>query len=140
MFSDSIIQNKVRRIRLCLKGVFKKLNKCFSAREIRPVNSPEDATENPSLVDWDFANEELMAKQGIDLKAEMSKKLKELEEQYLKEKEEANEAFRQERKVSRSSNKDFSFGISFQYSILLLMFRNTKTKLKAFKSKSWSKV
>jgi hypothetical protein len=27
-------------------------------------------------VDWDYAHEELMAKQGIDLKAEMAKKLK----------------------------------------------------------------
>ena len=50
-------------------------------------------------VDWDYANEELMAKQGIDLKVEMTKKLKELEEQYQKEKEEANQAFQQERKV-----------------------------------------
>lgn len=41
-----------------------------------------------------------MAKQGIDLKAEMAKRLKDLEEQFLKEKEEANQAFQQERKVS----------------------------------------
>ncbi len=41
-----------------------------------------------------------MAKQGIDLKAEMAKKLKEIEEQFLKEKEEANQAFQQERKVN----------------------------------------
>ena len=41
-----------------------------------------------------------MKLQGIDLKAEMVKKLKELEEQFLKEKEEANQAFQQERKVS----------------------------------------
>ncbi len=39
-----------------------------------------------------------MAKQGIDLKAEMAKKLKEIEEQFLREKEEANMAFQQERK------------------------------------------
>ena len=51
-------------------------------------------------IDWDFAHEELMAKQGIDLKAEMAKKLKEIEEQFLKEKEEANQAFQQERKVN----------------------------------------
>ena len=34
----------------------------------------------------------------IDLKAEMAKKLKEMEEQFLKEKEEATQAFQQERK------------------------------------------
>ena len=40
--------------------------------------------------------------QGIDLKAEMAKKLKEIEELFLKEKEEANQAFQQERKVKIS--------------------------------------
>ena len=55
--------------------------------------------DDPLLIDWDYASEELMKLQGIDLKAEMVKKLKELEEQFLKEKEEANQAFQQERKV-----------------------------------------
>ena len=40
-----------------------------------------------------------MAKQGIDLKQEMAKRLKEMEDLWKKEKEEANEAFQQERKV-----------------------------------------
>ena len=61
------------------------------------VNDKEKGEERP--VDWDFAHEELMAKQGIDLKQEMAKKLKEMEHQWRKEKEEANEAFQQERKV-----------------------------------------
>ena len=43
--------------------------------------------------------EELRAKTGIDLKQEMAKKLKEMEVQWRKEKEEASEAFQQERKV-----------------------------------------
>ena len=50
-------------------------------------------------MDWDFAHEELMAKQGIDLKQEMAKRLKDMEDLWRKEKEEANEAFQQERKV-----------------------------------------
>ena len=53
-------------------------------------------------MDWDFAHEELMAKQGIDLKQEMSKRLKEMEDLWRKEKEEANEAFQQERKVNHN--------------------------------------
>ena len=43
--------------------------------------------------------EELQSKTGIDLKKEMAKKLKEMEVQWRKEKEEANETFQQERKV-----------------------------------------
>lgn len=44
--------------------------------------------------------EELRAKTGIDLKQEMAKKLKEMEVQWRREKEQANEAFQQERKVT----------------------------------------
>ena len=54
--------------------------------------------EEIECADWDYAQEELMAKTGIDLKAEMAKKLKEMEVQWRKEKEEANQAFQQERK------------------------------------------
>ena len=75
-------------------------------------NNPEQPREQPreqpaaaksvqketECADWDYAQEELMAKTGIDLKAEMAKKLKEMEVQWRKEKEQANEAFQQERK------------------------------------------
>uniref|UniRef100_A0A2R5LHZ1 Kinesin-like protein unc-104 n=1 Tax=Ornithodoros turicata TaxID=34597 RepID=A0A2R5LHZ1_9ACAR len=50
-------------------------------------------------VDWSFAQLELLEKQGIDLKQDMEKKLIALEEQYKKEKEEADELFAQERKT-----------------------------------------
>ena len=49
-------------------------------------------------IDWNMAHEELKAKQGIDLKAEMAKKLKEIEDQWKKDKEETTKAFQQERK------------------------------------------
>eukprot|EP00095_Tigriopus_kingsejongensis_P003044 maker-scaffold971_size75022-snap-gene-0.8 protein:Tk03044 transcript:maker-scaffold971_size75022-snap-gene-0.8-mRNA-1 annotation:"kinesin 3b isoform x14" len=94
---DSIQLKTGSRVILGKNHVFR-FNHPEQAREVRAINSPEDPGDNPNLVDWDFANEELMAKQGIDLKAEMSKKLKELEEQYLREKEEAIQAFQQERK------------------------------------------
>ena len=61
-------------------------------------NVDDDVDGGDRHADWDYAHEELMAKQGIDLKHEMAKKLKEIEEQFLKEKEEANQAFQQERK------------------------------------------
>lgn len=50
-------------------------------------------------IDFFIYQEELRAKTGIDLKQEMAKKLKEMEVQWRKEKEEASEAFQQERKV-----------------------------------------
>ena len=63
------------------------------------VDADDDChSEGNRQVDWEYAHEELMAKQGIDLKAEMAKKLKELEEQFLREKEEASKAFQEERK------------------------------------------
>ncbi|XP_058794339.1 kinesin-like protein unc-104 [Phymastichus coffea] len=49
-------------------------------------------------VDWNFAQVELLEKQGIDLKAEMEKRLYVLEEQFRKEKEEADQLFEEQRK------------------------------------------
>ena len=60
-------------------------------------NVDPDVDLDEAAVDWDYAHEELMAKQGIDLKAEMAKKLKEIEDQFLREKEEAHQAFQKER-------------------------------------------
>ena len=51
------------------------------------------------LLKIEILQEELQSKTGIDLKQEMAKKLKEMEVQWRKEKEEANETFQQERKV-----------------------------------------
>ena len=51
------------------------------------------------LLKIEILQEELQSKTGIDLKQEMAKKLKEMEVQWRKEKEEANETFKQERKV-----------------------------------------
>ena len=50
--------------------------------EMTSSTSSENPRENDESVDWDFAHEELKAKQGIDLKAEMAKNLKEMEEQF----------------------------------------------------------
>ncbi|KAK7869443.1 hypothetical protein R5R35_008169 [Gryllus longicercus] len=60
-----------------------------------PVETP--GTGEP--VDWNFAQVELLEKQGIDLKVEMEKRLMVLEEQYRKEKEVADQAFEEQRKT-----------------------------------------
>ncbi|XP_050411558.1 kinesin-like protein unc-104 isoform X2 [Patella vulgata] len=49
-------------------------------------------------VDWTFAQLELLEKQGIDLRKEMNQRLLNLEEQYRKEKIEADQLFEQQRK------------------------------------------
>ncbi|XP_035504197.1 kinesin-like protein KIF1A isoform X14 [Scophthalmus maximus] len=48
-------------------------------------------------VDWAFAQRELLDKQGIDMKQEMEQRLHELEDQYRKEREEANNLLEQQR-------------------------------------------
>lgn len=62
-------------------------------REIREKNTPAEK------VDWNFAQIELLEKQGVDLKVEMEKRLVTLEEQYKKEKETADQLFEEQRKV-----------------------------------------
>lgn len=49
--------------------------------------------------DWNFAQIELLENQGVDLKQEMEKRLVQLEEQYKKEKLEADVLFEQQRKA-----------------------------------------
>ncbi|XP_042650450.1 kinesin-like protein KIF1A isoform X17 [Tyto alba] len=70
-------------------------------------NHPEQArqerertpcTETPAEpVDWAFAQRELLEKQGIDMKQEMEQRLQELEDQYRREREEANYLLEQQR-------------------------------------------
>ncbi|GAA6102601.1 kinesin-like protein KIF1A isoform X3 [Tachysurus ichikawai] len=70
-------------------------------------NHPEQArqerertpcAETPvELVDWAFAQRELLEKQGIDMKQEMDQRLQELEDQYRKEREEVNNLLEQQR-------------------------------------------
>ncbi|KAI1301470.1 Kinesin-like protein [Halotydeus destructor] len=64
---------------------------------VETLPDPEDMVNN--AVDWTFAQLELLEKQGIDLKVEMEQKLIALEEQYKKEKEEADILFEEQRKT-----------------------------------------
>lgn len=54
------------------------INQCLSGAK-RFIGEP---------LDWKYAQQELLEKQGIDLKAEMEKKMIEMESQYRKEREE----------------------------------------------------
>ncbi|XP_052743331.1 kinesin-like protein unc-104 isoform X6 [Bicyclus anynana] len=73
----------------------KELNDGNSNAEANNDAPSETTTEN---VDWDFAQCELLEKQGIDLKAEMQKRLMALEEQFRREKEHADQQFEEQRK------------------------------------------
>ncbi|KAK6629952.1 hypothetical protein RUM43_003773 [Polyplax serrata] len=61
--------------------------------------SPAETPNSGEQVDWNFAQIELLEKQGIDLKLEMDKKLLILEEQYKKEKETADQLFEEQKKT-----------------------------------------
>uniref|UniRef100_A0A671RJ93 Kinesin-like protein n=1 Tax=Sinocyclocheilus anshuiensis TaxID=1608454 RepID=A0A671RJ93_9TELE len=59
-------------------------------------------------VDWSYAQKELLEKQGIDIKQEMEKRLQDLESQYRKEKEEADQILEQQRLYADSDSGDDS--------------------------------
>ncbi|KAM4037168.1 kinesin-like protein KIF1C [Anomaloglossus baeobatrachus] len=59
-------------------------------------------------VDWNFAQRELLEKQGIDIKLEMEKRLQDLEFQYKREKEEADLTLEQQRLYGDSDSGDDS--------------------------------
>lgn len=50
-------------------------------------------------LDWKYAQQELLEKQGIDLKAEMEKKMLEMESQYRREREELEVKMMRQTKV-----------------------------------------
>ncbi|WAR14348.1 KIF1A-like protein [Mya arenaria] len=84
------------RVILGKNHVFR-FNHPIQARQSRALLS--DVSDIPSEpVDWTYAQLELLEKQGVDLRKEMESKLMALEEQYRKEKEEADLLFEQQRK------------------------------------------
>lgn len=97
-----------------LRAIFKLWFSFHSTAQGTLPSSKISPAETPSAnetVDWDFAQVELLEKQGIDLKAEMDKRLLALEEQFRKEKQEADNIFEEQRKV-----------VKFSFSELLMMF------------------
>ena len=69
--------------------------------EKRENENIKDSNGNENVnnqADWEFAQSELLESEGVDLKLEMETKMKTMEELWRKEKEEATQAFHQERK------------------------------------------
>ncbi|XP_050665675.1 kinesin-like protein unc-104 isoform X2 [Leptidea sinapis] len=62
------------------------------------LNNESEKDSDTETVDWDYAQVELLEKQGIDLKVEMRKRLVALEEQFRKDKEHADQQFEEQRK------------------------------------------
>lgn len=79
------------------------------AREIREKAANEMIGSGGDSADWNFAQIELLEKQGIDLKAEMMKRIVVLEEQYKREKQQADQEFEEQRKVSIAFRKENFF-------------------------------
>uniref|UniRef100_A0AAQ6API9 plus-end-directed kinesin ATPase n=1 Tax=Amphiprion ocellaris TaxID=80972 RepID=A0AAQ6API9_AMPOC len=81
------------------------LGKSHVFRFNHPVQARAERERTPCAetpaepVDWAFAQRELLEKQGIDMKQEMEQRLHELEDQYRKEREEANNLLEQQRLV-----------------------------------------
>uniref|UniRef100_A0A3Q3LX76 plus-end-directed kinesin ATPase n=1 Tax=Mastacembelus armatus TaxID=205130 RepID=A0A3Q3LX76_9TELE len=79
------------------------LGKSHVFRFNHPVQARAERERTPCAetpvepVDWAFAQRELLEKQGIDMKQEMEQRLQELEDQYRKEREEANILLEQQR-------------------------------------------
>lgn len=69
------------------------------AREKREKAQDITPEVKSEVVDWNFAQCELLEKQGIDLKKEMEKRLIILEEQFRREKLQADQEFEEQRKV-----------------------------------------
>ena len=66
--------------------------------EKKETETNKESLISDSPADWEFAQTELLEREGVDLKLEMESKMKEMEELWRKEKEEATQAFQQERK------------------------------------------
>uniref|UniRef100_A0A8C1J0V4 plus-end-directed kinesin ATPase n=1 Tax=Cyprinus carpio TaxID=7962 RepID=A0A8C1J0V4_CYPCA len=80
-------------------------------------------------VDWAFAQRELLEKQGIDMKQEMDQRLQELEDQYRKEREEANNLLEQQRLVSDP--------LLFQSLIPIVQWTERETELALWAFRKW---
>ncbi|XP_060574744.1 kinesin-like protein unc-104 isoform X4 [Ruditapes philippinarum] len=84
------------RVILGKNHVFRFNHPMFARQSRALLTDTSDMPNEP--VDWTYAQLELLEKQGVDLRKEMETKLVALEEQYRKEKEEADLLFEQQRK------------------------------------------
>uniref|UniRef100_A0ACB8EY23 Kinesin-like protein kif1c n=1 Tax=Sphaerodactylus townsendi TaxID=933632 RepID=A0ACB8EY23_9SAUR len=92
--TEPLVLKSGNRIVMGKNHVFR-FNHPEQARMERERNPPLES--QPESVDWNFAQRELLEKQGIDIKLEMEKRLQDLESQYRREKEEADLLLEQQR-------------------------------------------
>ncbi|XP_019752709.1 kinesin-like protein KIF1A isoform X8 [Hippocampus comes] len=92
--TEATVLKSGNRIILGKSHVFR-FNHPVQARAERERTPCAETPAEP--VDWAFAQRELLEKQGIDMKQEMEQRLHELEDQYRKEREEANNLLEQQR-------------------------------------------
>ncbi|XP_034529316.1 kinesin-like protein KIF1A [Notolabrus celidotus] len=92
--TEATVLKSGNRIILGKSHVFR-FNHPVQARAERERTPCAETPSEP--VDWAFAQRELLDKQGIDMKQEMESRLQELEDQYRKEREEANNLLEQQR-------------------------------------------
>uniref|UniRef100_A0A8D3D3S5 Kinesin motor domain-containing protein n=1 Tax=Scophthalmus maximus TaxID=52904 RepID=A0A8D3D3S5_SCOMX len=96
--SDSVILKQGNRIVMGKNHVFR-FNHPEQARLERERSATAEQQGEPEPEDWNYAQRELLEKQGIDIKLEMEKRLQDMETQYRKEKEEADLLLEQHRLV-----------------------------------------
>uniref|UniRef100_A0A673LDW2 Kinesin-like protein KIF1C n=1 Tax=Sinocyclocheilus rhinocerous TaxID=307959 RepID=A0A673LDW2_9TELE len=98
--TDGVVLKQGNRIVMGKNHVFR-FNHPEQARLERERSATQEQQGEP--VDWSYAQKELLEKQGIDIKQEMEKRLQDLESQYRKEKEEADQILEQQRLVRKDA-------------------------------------
>ncbi|XP_068611951.1 kinesin-like protein KIF1C [Brachionichthys hirsutus] len=103
--ADAVVLKQGNRIVMGKNHVFR-FNHPEQARLERERSVTSDQQVEPE--DWNYAQRELLEKQGIDIKLEMEKRLQDMEVQYRKEKEEADLLLEQQRLYADSDSGDDS--------------------------------
>ncbi|XP_043933035.1 kinesin-like protein KIF1C [Protopterus annectens] len=105
LVTESMVLKSGNRIVMGKNHVFR-----FNHPEQARLERERSINQEPQVeaMDWNFAQKELLEKQGIDIKLEMQKRLQDLENQYKKEKEEADLLLEQQRLYADSDSGDDS--------------------------------
>uniref|UniRef100_M3ZPG8 Kinesin family member 1C n=1 Tax=Xiphophorus maculatus TaxID=8083 RepID=M3ZPG8_XIPMA len=103
--SEAVVLKQGNRIVMGKNHVFR-FNHPEQARLERERSVTAEQQGEPE--DWNYAQKELLEKQGIDIKLEMEKRLQDVETQYRKEKEEADLLLEQHRLYADSDSGDDS--------------------------------
>lgn len=102
---EGVVLKQGNRVVMGKNHVFR-FNHPEQARLERERSASQD--QQGETVDWSYAQKELLEKQGIDIKQEMERRLQDLENQYRKEKEEADQLLEQHRLYADSDSGDDS--------------------------------